>query len=46
LIRQVTENITINVIFGEALGVLRHAELVEPVRNPLHRGSYSRFAAR
>jgi hypothetical protein len=36
LIRQITENAAIDVIFGKALGGLGHVELLEPVRNLLH----------
>ena len=38
LVGQVGENGHINVVLGEPLRVLGHAELFEPVRNLLHRG--------
>jgi hypothetical protein len=38
LIGQLRENREINTVFGKAPGVLGHAELLEPVRNVLHRG--------
>jgi hypothetical protein len=37
LIRQITENAAIDVIFDKALGGLGHVELLEPARNLLHR---------
>src|SRR5580693_1367793 len=45
LIGQVGENSEIYVVLGKALSVLGHAELFEPVRNLLHRGSSTGFAA-
>ena len=39
LVRQLAENLDIDVVFGKALGVLGHAELFEPVCNLLHRGA-------
>jgi Histidine kinase-, DNA gyrase B-, and HSP90-like ATPase len=42
LVGQVGEYRDIDSILGEALRVLRHAELVEPVRNLLHCGALSR----
>ena len=38
LIRQVAKNREINAVFDKALGILGHAELLEPVPNLLHRG--------
>ena len=38
LIGQLRENREINTVFGKAPAVLGHAELLEPVRNVLHRG--------
>ena len=37
LVRQLAENLDIDVVFGKALGVLGQAELFEPVCNLLHR---------
>jgi hypothetical protein len=39
LIRQVAQNSEIDIVLGKALGVLRHAELFEPVRYLLHCGA-------
>jgi hypothetical protein len=36
LISQVAKNRKINAVLGKDLGVLGHAELFEPIRNPLH----------
>ena len=36
LIGQMTEDRNIDVVLGKALRVLGHAELFEPIRNPLH----------
>jgi hypothetical protein len=36
LIRQVTQNSEIDIVLGKTLGVLGHAELIEPIRNLLH----------
>jgi hypothetical protein len=46
LICQVGENLGVNVVLGEALGVLGHAELFEPVGNLLHGGAPSPRALR
>jgi hypothetical protein len=46
VIRQLGENIDLDVVLGESLRVLgRHAELFEPVRNLLHRGYQSPVVA-
>ena len=37
LIRQVTQDREIDIVFGKALGVLGHAELFEPVHDLMHR---------
>jgi hypothetical protein len=37
LVREFGEDAEVNAIFGKALGVLGHAELLEPVRNLQHR---------
>jgi hypothetical protein len=42
LIGQVGENGHINVVLGKPRPVLGHSELVEPVRNLLHRGHQRR----
>ena len=39
LIGQVGENREINAVFSKTLGVLGHAKLFEPIRNPLHCGA-------
>jgi hypothetical protein len=44
LICQVAEDGEINAVLGEALGVLGHAKVFEPVRNVLHRG-HQQFVA-
>ena len=41
LVRQLAENLNIDVVLGKALRVLGHAELFEPVRNLLHCGPSS-----
>ena len=38
LIRQLLEDIQVDVVFSKALRLHGHAELIEPVRNPFHRG--------
>jgi hypothetical protein len=38
LIREIRKDAEVNAIFEETLGVLGHAEFLEPVRNLLHRG--------
>jgi hypothetical protein len=38
LVGQVRENGHVNVVLGKPLRVLGHAELIEPIRNLLHRG--------
>jgi hypothetical protein len=42
LISEIGEDGEIDAVLGEAPRVLRHAELVEPVRNLLHCGALSR----
>src|SRR5215831_260762 len=39
LICEMAENGNVNLVLGKALSVLPEAELIEPVRNPLHRNS-------
>ena len=41
LVGQFVENIDVDVVVGKGLRVLGHAELFEPIRNPLHRGAPS-----
>ena len=38
LVRQLAENLNIDVVLGEASRILGHAELFEPICNLLHRG--------
>jgi hypothetical protein len=38
LVRQLAENLDIDVVLGKALRVLGHAEFFEPFRNLLHCG--------
>ena len=45
LLRQVTEDRDINSILVKALGVLRKAKFLEPVRNLLHRPPRALFTA-
>jgi hypothetical protein len=42
LIGQIPKGTNVNIVFGEALGVLGHAELFEPIRNLLHGGHQGR----
>jgi len=39
LIGQIPKGTNVNIVFGKALGVLGHSQLLEPVRNFLHRGA-------
>jgi hypothetical protein len=39
LVRQFAENVNLDVILGEPLGILLKAELLKPIRNLLHHGS-------
>ena len=43
-IRQIGEHREINVVLGKALSVLPDTELLEPVRNLLHRGRTPRVS--
>ena len=39
LIGQIPKGTNVNIVFGKALGVLGHPQLIKPVRNFLHRGA-------
>jgi hypothetical protein len=43
LIGQIPKGTNVNIIFGKALGVLGHPQLIKPIRNFLHRGRAQRF---
>jgi hypothetical protein len=39
LIGQIPKRTKVNIVFGKALGVLGHSQLLKPVRNFLHSGA-------
>jgi hypothetical protein len=39
LIGQIPKGTNVNIVFGKALGVLGHSQLLKPFRNFLHRGA-------